>query len=529
LADSNNNDVYLRQLVVDLGLYCFYVDRDTLAARHHPMDESSDLLASEYSGGKKLCIELVRMQKVYCDAMVRHPVTGVRFYRLQTSGNASPTRPWICDRVVTNAICHGVNSSTVKVVKNKTKTTSGGKGIQEHVTGGEGKSEDRMVLLSDHLVQEGLFAYRAVHGVATRSWPTCTDDSARTSRKVDAGEIVVADLIRDDSANANSTTGSREYGGPFVRLTDGSGWLFVYMNPTPVLEQIPVETGKTWMVAVLNDPVGLKLRQQPVDSQEKVYETKYGFGTVLECDARIVSPDHSGVSFYRVRGTNGWLFDERNGIPMLNLLSEKQDMKCSTNTEKDYAWTPDFVRGVASTVRGLQEMAFDSDLNVLMYDTTRGTSVKVFCTSRTIGVIMPHSSKGTVTIFEHKCTACYLRSVLEKDPEYPLELNKAIVGVNVTGLCGEENEAEEKKDDGALTQSKASAGSGNTLDASTREWTLRKELLTLDMEIESLQARRQDLVAIVKNYDQERAEESANIKKCVSEGARNRQRAKISA
>jgi len=51
--------------------------------------------------------------------------------------------------------------------------------------------------------------------------------------------------------------------GPFLRLTDGSGWLFETVRGERVLDQVPVETG-LWPFRVAAPPPGIALAPHPV-------------------------------------------------------------------------------------------------------------------------------------------------------------------------------------------------------------------------------------------------------------------------
>ena len=91
---EQGGEIYLRSVPVTMGLYQFYIDQVPQAVRFHPMDESSELLLSEANAHI-----LQPMQKIYCDSMVEHPVTRVKFYRLQGFSDSSPATPgWVHDR-----------------------------------------------------------------------------------------------------------------------------------------------------------------------------------------------------------------------------------------------------------------------------------------------------------------------------------------------------------------------------------------------------------------------------------------------
>lgn len=453
VADEKG-EVYMRQIPVETGLFSFYVDNfpSGIVVRRHPMDDSSELLTTEADD----TFQLEPMQRIYCDAVTQHPLTGVKFYRLQCGGNDAPATPgWVYDR---------------KPAAHKTRS-------------------DKHYLLDANKVKTGTFAYKAVCGAIVRHAPNCSE-SSKTSHSVDAGEIVVVDVIRESPySNGN---------GPFLRLADGTGWLFERKLNEQAMMPVPMKSGK-WTFSILNDPVGMMLRKQPVDSQVKVYDTVFKSGELAECD-RMVS-NSAGVNFYRVYGTKGWLFDKRNGVPLLNLLSTSApDSNDEENVINQPSWDPNFVRGIAATIKGAKELPFQKAGQIVSFDTADGVQVKVFCLTRTICSIFEHSSKGTVKNFLRNCTPQDVSSALEMDLiESILDYDK-FEGheVEATEAYG----GEEKKGGDAPLRSPLVQ----------QEETLRIRLLVCEAEITASQAKRRDLLASIKEFDDKRAKEAARMK-----------------
>ena len=71
-------------------------------------------------------------------------------------------------------------------------------------------------------------------------------------------EMVVVDVVRDSPFKHGN--------GPFLRLADGSGWLFEYKHKEKMMEEVPIDLGR-WVFRVRNGNTGIGLRDQPIDSQ----------------------------------------------------------------------------------------------------------------------------------------------------------------------------------------------------------------------------------------------------------------------
>lgn len=69
-------------------------------------------------------------------------------------------------------------------------------------------------------------------------------------------ELVSVDYIRKSRYKHGN--------GPFLRLSDGSGWLFEHKKNERVMKQVPVQDG-LWIMYADNYPVGINLRRHPID------------------------------------------------------------------------------------------------------------------------------------------------------------------------------------------------------------------------------------------------------------------------
>lgn len=449
---ASHGEVFLRPLPVTTDrLFTFYVDCTQLV-RRHPMDDSSDLLTNEEQGSTW---QLEPMQKIYCDAMVEHPISGVKFYRIQGGSDQAPVTPgWVHDKEVSD------------------------------------DGTFQYLLLPCEKVTKGLFAYRALRNLAFRERPDCTEES-KTAGTVLKNELVVADMVRESPVENSGN-------GPFMRVTDGSGWLFVNMLHEPIMEQVPIRRGK-WILTVLNDPQGLKLQKQPLDCPDNTMEgVTYAFGTIVECDRKL---SNQGVNFYRVTGTTGWLFDMKQGHPMLSLLKSDE----VTTVLETESWDINYVRGIAATVHSVSEKDFDQDLKVLSFSRPDGPTVKVYCDTRTVGCMIDDWKR-----FEHHCTVQMVFNLLGMDEA---QVKKYYSEKEATAEPSKNRKSlpEEKKDDAdsfdAIMDEPVARGTDAVVANSivdTEEEDLRKELLLLEADIFELQAKRRSILETIRQFDTQR-------------------------
>ena len=342
------------ELPVETGLWCFYVDNSVgLALRSHPIDSPNNHVEG---------VTYEPMQKIYCDRKVVNTGTGVCFYRVQG------TEGWIFDRRFNsnNEICH--------------------------------------MLLDESMVEKGFFVYQALVNIAIRREPD-TADNSRTSRAVSKGDLVSTDVVR------KSPYGSRN--GPFLRLNDGSGWLFQEKHAEAMMKPVQVETG-LWTLKITNR-AGIAVRRQPIDAVELQTDKTFPYGTIVRCDRMVRS--ESGVRFYRMEQTkNGWLFDWRGENEMMTLQTSSiaaDEVSFTSST----SWSPDFVRGLATAVEELTEIAYIPSSRLLSFRTLDGARINVYYTTRTVGTAMEHPTQGKTQLFRRNCTPSELLEIF-KNPRF---------------------------------------------------------------------------------------------------------------
>jgi len=143
----------------------------------------------------------------------------------------------------------------------------------------------------------------------------------------------------------------------FLRLADGSGWIFENLRSKQLMEEVPIQTG-SWTLRALNHPDGIALRRQPIDdaARQETLEldfktiTCFNTGSLITCDRKIESSSENGAHLYRVKDHDGWVFDKCGKTAMLELFSENA---------QDIGWDVNFVRRIASKIGGVEEIYFN--------------------------------------------------------------------------------------------------------------------------------------------------------------------------
>jgi hypothetical protein len=165
--------------------------------------------------------------------------------------------------------------------------------------------------------------------IEVRRAPTTADD-ARTSYSFQPSDLVAIDLIRYYDADINNEKMSsasshrRRYDddipqdGPYLRLADGTGWLFAQKDNEILMTAVDVMTG-LWEFYIDNFPEGQVLLQHPNDRAEfsickNNRAVMYEPLQKIYCDARV---KNAGVNFYRVQGSGGWVCSRRPDRRML--------------------------------------------------------------------------------------------------------------------------------------------------------------------------------------------------------------------
>ena len=149
---------------------------------------------------------------------------------------------------------------------------------------------------------EGCFVYQVIEAIAVKS-------RCNVSKKYDTidafhpGEMVSIDLVRPSRIQGSNN-------GPFLRLSDGEGWLFEQKEERVIMKRISVSVG-FWSFFVSNEPSGIALRRHPIDRIDmRIEGVAYQPMQKIHCDRKVEHPS-TGINFYRVQGTEGWVFDRR--------------------------------------------------------------------------------------------------------------------------------------------------------------------------------------------------------------------------
>lgn len=441
LFERKYGEQMMRRVPIQSGLWVVYVDNypNGQALRKHPVDRSDFKV-------KNVCY--LPMQKIYCDRKVQH--RGVNFFRVQG------TDGWVFD---------------VRPKQDETK---------------------RSMLLEEEKAKTGLFAFRSIGSIGVRIHPDVAD-KFRSTEAVSDDEIVAVDVIRESVDSSGN--------GPFLRLIDGSGWLFEYKHNEKVMEEVPVEPGR-WVFRVANAPAGIGLRRHPIDSQEYRTGVTYKPGTTVVCDRKITSP--SRVNFFRVEGTEGWVFDTRDGDVMMELTQQSSDSMSSVlsaTNAKGSEWDPEFVRGVAAACEGVEEIAFNPTSRVISFRTIRDdVRINVYYTTRTIGTALDHPTQGKTQLFRRNCTGKELVTIMN-NPR--VHTDKGYQRKRARTLSSPRGWLEPGTPRGWLEQEIVVDGEEESRDA----------LMECEEELEKLLQKRQRLLSSIRSYDLKRRDEALRAEK----------------
>lgn len=379
------------------------------------------------------------MQKIYCDRKVIHPETGVSFYRVQG------TNGWVFDKRPASNVAHA----------------------------------DNYMLLDEGMVQIGHFVYRAVTKLAIRREPS-VDDKSKTPRALRQGDLVAINAIR------KSPHGSQN--GSFLRLNDGSGWLFERKRGESMMVPVHIQTG-SWTLKVVNE-FGIAVRRQPIDCEEMRSSKIYPADSIVHCDKMVMS--ESGVKFYLLEKTdNDWVFDMRDGYPMMAMqtsIGPTEEISFTSST----SWTPDFVRGIAVSVEDLTEIAFTPASRLISFKSFGGTRINVYYTTRTVGTAIDHPFQGKTQLFRRNCSASELLEIF-KNPRVH---------------TGRGYKRRKSSVDSPIVST--TYGSGILVE---EEEEVRNDVLDCDQEIQKLLKKRAGLLSIIQSSDLKRTEAAESAKK----------------
>jgi hypothetical protein len=430
----------MRQVPVKIGLWAFFVDNFPVGQhlRRHPTDRR-DLLVFEQLTDEQNNKPLTYMpqQKIYCDRKVTHPDTQVNYYRVQG------TTGWVFDQ-------RGEN----------------------------------IMLIDASRIRTGLFAYRALTEIAIRS-QTYLGDEYKTKRSVQQHDIVAVDVVRESPYPHGN--------GPFLRLTDGAGWLFEQQRHEVVMKEIPVEVG-SWSFKALYS-VSLKRHPMAGEVQSRIFApTEWEYPRIFApeecilCDRKISCRSEKGaVNCYRVMNSDGWIRDmETSGRVVLELYWTGPSMSelDSASAEKGVGWSPDFVRGVAVTVHGLKEILFDQVNKLLSFRAADGIRINVYYADRTVGTAVQDPVYGKTQLFRRDCSADRLADIMK----------------NPRAHSGQGYKKSRKWEENASIM-QTSIGSGIAI---KDEEIVRTALAEVDGEMTKLHQKRIELLQAAKVFDDER-------------------------
>ena len=293
------------------------------------------------------------------------------------------------------------------------------------------------------------------------------DDNVKTPVIVNQGELVAADLRRQGRSPGKPH-------GPFLRLSDGDGWLFERKDNVTMMQEVQVTAG-LWCYRVDNYPGGLALRKHPTHRQDLRYDPQCVFphGMAVWADRRI---EAQGTTFVRVQGTAGWLFTSRDGTQTLTPWhpAEVPPVEDSSSTNLDLR----DVRVMARMCR-LQETMFNEISRVISFSSQLGEEtarINVYYTTGTVGTCLEHPRLGKTQLFRRGCTMEALATIMANPRVH-------------TGK-------------GYYKRKNAETNAPQTFCENT---ALRRELQGLEEELESLVKKRRGLLQFLESKDASRA------------------------
>ncbi|KAL7551160.1 hypothetical protein ACHAWF_018294 [Thalassiosira exigua] len=354
LFEKKYGEVMMKRLPVESGLWAFYVDNVPTGAelQAHPFTQTP--MPADHRTTYR------PMQLLYCDRRVLSPSTQIASYRVQG------TDSWVLE-----------------------------------------SNEDKSVFffIPEHNVQVGLFAYEVQEGSSNISVYSKPSVSGRTELPISfgEGEILICDMIRQSPFNTGN--------GPFLRLVDGWGWMYEQMSndPSRRMHQLPIEQG-IWTLKVMNAPVGIAMRRHPLDRGDVNTSTVFMPGDIVKCDRKIKS---SGpTSFYRVAGSDGWVFDLRDAYIMMELISSQPLVTDQLPQPVIRGWTVEFIRGLASAFE-LKEIMHNETSRVISFKTDADERINIYYTTRTVGTALDHPSQGKTQLFRKYCSEEQLKDIMQ--------------------------------------------------------------------------------------------------------------------
>lgn len=269
-----------------------------------------------------------------------------------------------------------------------------------------------------------IFIYEVQHAVATRSGRSVSKEAKLPMRNFYEGELICGDLVEP-----SKWPGSKN--GPYVRLAEADGgWLFERKKGDVILKRVSSQRG-LWVFRVVNS-AGIALRRHPIDCairnrgrdrspQVRVKpDVVYPPGYTLLVDVKVVS--RSGVEFYRVQGTCGWVFTKRRDRVMMEQVSLARAYSEAIHSKegkeensKDVALDVEVVRSLARG-HGLKEIQFNEASRVIAFrkDCEEGAvRINVYYSTGTVGTALLHPVQGKTQLFRKQCDLRDLINVFE--------------------------------------------------------------------------------------------------------------------
>ena len=119
------------------------------------------------------------------------------------------------------------------------------------------------------------------------------------------------------------------------------------------------------------------------------------------------------TTFYRVAGTDGWVFDLRGeNHEMMRLVSSEPTSLYSKSDSSINGWDINFVRGMAETFN-LKEIALNETSRVISFQTSDKERVNIYYTTRTVGTALNHPSQGKMQLFRRNCSNEELKEIMQ--------------------------------------------------------------------------------------------------------------------
>ena len=206
------------------------------------------------------------------------------------------------------------------------------------------------------------------------------------------------------------------------------------------MEEIPITKG-IFQLSIRSSK-GIKLRGQPIDPYYYQNHTRcpvLKHGETITCDQKLSST--SGVCFYRQQGTDLWIFDKRSSgdddddseiVAEIISKSESSSSFLGKNTRDDnndnnnfnnslkHPWSPQFIRGNANAICGLQEIDFDPHKKIISYRSSDDVTINIYFETRMIGTVLLDNNKsrniqGRIQRFHRNCSDAELIGIFQ-DP-----------------------------------------------------------------------------------------------------------------